>query len=114
MAQDFYAAFGLGESERYISTIDADGVALAAIQGLYGLVLERDARIEELASENAALEHRLDDLEARLVALETGSTPKASPFRMGLLPGAGALVLGLGLVWLNRRGDGFGLRGGRR
>jgi len=35
MAQDFYAAFGLGEDEKYISTIDADGVALAAIQGLY-------------------------------------------------------------------------------
>ena len=35
MAQDFYAAFGLGEDERHISTVDADGVALAAIQGLY-------------------------------------------------------------------------------
>ena len=34
-AQDFYAAFGLGEDERHISTVDADGVALAAIQGLY-------------------------------------------------------------------------------
>ena len=27
MAQDFHAAFGLGESERHIPTIDADGVA---------------------------------------------------------------------------------------
>ena len=34
MAQDFRAAFGLGHSEVGINTIDADGVALAAIQGL--------------------------------------------------------------------------------
>src|SRR5262249_7362198 len=34
MAQDFSAAFGVGEDERHISTVDADGVALAAIQGL--------------------------------------------------------------------------------
>jgi Recombinase len=33
-AQDFGAAFGLGEDERTISMVDADGVALAAIQGL--------------------------------------------------------------------------------
>jgi hypothetical protein len=34
-AQDFRQAFGLGESSNYISTVDADGVALAAIQELY-------------------------------------------------------------------------------
>jgi hypothetical protein len=34
MAQDFHAAFGLGPDERHIATVDADGVALAAIQGL--------------------------------------------------------------------------------
>lgn len=34
MAQDFNAAFQLGESDRAITTVDADGVALAAIQGL--------------------------------------------------------------------------------
>jgi hypothetical protein len=34
MAQDFYAAFGTGTDERHIATVDADGVALAAIQGL--------------------------------------------------------------------------------
>ena len=35
MAQDFAAAFGVGENTTTISTVDADGVALAAIQGLY-------------------------------------------------------------------------------
>lgn len=34
MAQDFYRTFGLGESRRYIDTVDSEGVALAAIKGL--------------------------------------------------------------------------------
>src|SRR5207253_10920040 len=34
MAQDFHAAFGLGALPTAIATVDADGVALAAIQGL--------------------------------------------------------------------------------
>ena len=35
VAQDVYAAFGVGEDERHITVIDANGIALAAIQGLY-------------------------------------------------------------------------------
>lgn len=38
VAQDFYAAFGVGEDDRHISTTDADGVAMVAIQGLYEVV----------------------------------------------------------------------------
>ncbi|MCP4703782.1 MAG: tail fiber domain-containing protein, partial [candidate division Zixibacteria bacterium] len=34
MAQDFYKLFGLGKDNRSISTIDASGVALAAIKEL--------------------------------------------------------------------------------
>ena len=56
MAQDFHAAFGVGPDEKHIATVDADGVALAAIQGLNQKINERDARIQEL--------------EARLVKLE--------------------------------------------
>jgi hypothetical protein len=37
-------------------SLDANGVALAAIQGLYGLVQEKDARIAELEKQVAALE----------------------------------------------------------
>jgi hypothetical protein len=50
MAQDFRAAFGLGGDERHIATIDEDGVALAAIQGMY----------RELVSDKAALESELE------------------------------------------------------
>jgi len=43
-AQDFQAAFGVGYNNTSISTIDADGVALAAIQGLYQVVQEKALR----------------------------------------------------------------------
>ena len=56
MAQDFYAAFNVGADDRHIATVDEDGVALAAIQGLNEKLKEKDARIE-------ALETRLADLE---------------------------------------------------
>jgi hypothetical protein len=64
MAQDFYAAFELGLGETTIDTIDPDGVALAAIQGLHALAQEKDERIDEL-------EARLERLEA-LVAESAG------------------------------------------
>jgi hypothetical protein len=63
MAQDFAAAFGVGDSERYIFQVDADGVSLAAIQALYG-------RVVELEAENQALRTTLTDFEARLEQLE--------------------------------------------
>ena len=70
MAQDFYAAFGLGQDDTMISTIDLDGVALAAIQGLSAISEEQAATIQGLAAENAALRARLDGLEARLATLQ--------------------------------------------
>jgi len=62
MAQDFHAAFGVGEDDRHITTIDAHGVALGAIQGLHELVKEKDAQI-------AALRARLEKVEASLGAM---------------------------------------------
>jgi trimeric autotransporter adhesin len=74
MAQDFAAAFNVGEDDRHITTIDADGVSLAAIQGLYQIVQEKDRRIGELEAElkahSAALVRMNRDFEARLAALE--------------------------------------------
>ena len=67
MAQDFHAAFGLGEDDRHITTVDADGVALAAIQGLNQKLEEREA---SLRSENAQLKQQNTELERRLAALE--------------------------------------------
>lgn len=54
VAQDFYAAFGLGASDTGIGTVDADGVALAAIQGLNATLraelATKDAQITALAA----------------------------------------------------------------
>ncbi|WCJ59215.1 tail fiber domain-containing protein [Fontisphaera persica] len=82
MAQDFYAAFQLGADDKHIAMVDADGVALAAIQGLNQLVAEKEQKINNLQQEVAALraalaaqeksarqwEERLQALEQRLNA----------------------------------------------
>jgi hypothetical protein len=46
VAQDFHAAFGVGTDDKHIATVDADGVALAAIQGLNEKVEVRSAKSE--------------------------------------------------------------------
>jgi len=56
VAQDFYAAFGLGADDRHIATVDEAGVALAAIQGLHRLLQARDAEIAELRERLSRIE----------------------------------------------------------
>jgi len=58
-AQDFRAAFGLGESDVRIGGIDADGIALAAVKAL-------ESRTRALKLENDELRARLARLEALL------------------------------------------------
>jgi len=90
VAQDFYAAFDLGEDERYIGTLDADGVALAAIQGLYALSQEQAAQI-------AAQQERIKALEQ--AEAEDGSAgPLSSGVTAGWLILGGLVVAGLALV----------------
>jgi hypothetical protein len=55
MAQDFYAQFGLGTTDKAFNPVDAHGVEMAAIQALYERLQEQDARIEKLERENAEL-----------------------------------------------------------
>ncbi len=75
MAQDFYAAFNVGEDDKHITTIDADGVALTAIQGLYEVVQDeiksRDAKITSQQKQIDALQSQNADILVRLAALET-------------------------------------------
>jgi hypothetical protein len=61
MAQDFYAAFGVGPDDKHIAVVDEGGVALAAIQGLNQKLKEKDSAIE-------ALQQRLERLEKLLAA----------------------------------------------
>ena len=60
VAQDFHAAFDLGEDDLHLNSIDMDGVNMAAIQALA-------KRTHELRAKNATLEARIAQLEALLV-----------------------------------------------
>ena len=66
MAQDFHKAFGLGGSDKSIATVDADGVALAAIQGLHQMMKDKDAKIGTLEKLNATMQKKLAAIEKRL------------------------------------------------
>lgn len=59
MAEDFYSAFDVGSEATTISTIDRDGVALAAIQGLK---VEKDAELETLRQENERLRAEIKEI----------------------------------------------------
>lgn len=57
MAQDFYAAFGVGADNRHITSIDEDGVALAAIKALNEkLNAALAAKDRELASQQKEID----------------------------------------------------------
>ncbi len=78
-AQDFNALLPDlgGEGETYINAMDADGVALAAIQALYQRSQRQAQRIAELEEENATLKAQLADLAERLARLEAASQTDA-------------------------------------
>jgi hypothetical protein len=85
-AQDFRAAFGLGPNDTTISVVDADGVALAAIQGAA-------AKIATLEADNASLR-------ADVEILKAGGAPGK-----GGIPGEAVLAIGFvaGCALLRRR-----------
>jgi hypothetical protein len=58
MAQDFGASFEVGEDDRVIMMVDANGVSLAAIQALATQLEQSAARIEALEAEVAELVSR--------------------------------------------------------
>ena len=65
MAQDFHAAFGLGEDDRHIAALDLGGANTAAIQALYELVQQQAAALQAQADEIEALKARLAAVETR-------------------------------------------------
>ena len=109
MAQDFYAAFGLGVDDRHIGTVDADGVALAAIQGLYDVVHEKDAAFASLQGQNSELLKRVEALEHAGVTGSAGRHPLTAaiplPWVVLVLGGflALAALLGPGLYMRRQR-----------
>jgi hypothetical protein len=59
MAQDFYAAFGVGEDDKHITSIDEDGVALAAIKALHVENAQLRVHVNVVDTKNARLLARL-------------------------------------------------------
>jgi hypothetical protein len=62
MAQDFKAAFFPGRDDKNITTLEYDGVELAAIQGLNQKLNEKDAEIQALKQSVAELKETLTQL----------------------------------------------------
>jgi hypothetical protein len=79
MAQDFRAAFGLGESDLLINSIDIDGVNLAGVQALTTRTDELRAQVQSLTAQNGALRGRVAELEARLQRIEALLARPAAP-----------------------------------
>ncbi len=65
MAQDFREAFSLGHDEKHITSVDADGVALAAIQGLNEKLEEKTQEVDALKKSVAALAELVNKLAAQ-------------------------------------------------
>jgi hypothetical protein len=69
MAQDFGDAFRVGVDDKHIGSIDAEGVALAAIQGLYAELKDRDAIISAQKAEIATHESRIAEEQSEIAEL---------------------------------------------
>jgi hypothetical protein len=70
VAQDFHAAFGLGSDDKFIATVDADGVALAAIQALHRQLEEKENDIRHLLN---AQQKEIEALKAEITAVKAGT-----------------------------------------
>ena len=66
MAQDFYAAFGVGEDNKHITSIGEDGVALAAIKALHAQLARTTARLTQKGAALHALQLQMAALSARM------------------------------------------------
>jgi hypothetical protein len=71
MAQDFYQAFGLGQSDTTITTTDIDGVNMVALKALATKSRELDRKIEELEGTQADLDELRSERDELLLRLES-------------------------------------------
>lgn len=82
MAQDFAAAFSLGEDSLMINTVDIDGVNMAGVKALTARTDALRTENEQLRAENAEQAAQIADLRARMERLEAlinagqGTAPK--------------------------------------
>jgi len=77
MAGEFNETFEVGDGDGHISSVDADGVALAAIQGLSDGLDEREDRLDDLAGEFDGLDDHRQRVERLAAAVERRDEPVA-------------------------------------
>ena len=70
VAQDFKAAFFPGRDDKSISTLEFDGVELAAIQGLHQMVKQQDTALKQQDTALKAKDVQIATLEQRMADLE--------------------------------------------
>jgi len=75
MAQDFAGAFGVGEDDRRINMVDANGVTLASIQALYQITLQQSEQIKALQQELAKLQAEKQPVAAQNAKQIPAETP---------------------------------------
>ncbi len=63
MAQDFRSLFGVGTDEKHIATVDEEGVALAAIQGLNQRIDDQARQISAQAAQLKTLQQTIAELQ---------------------------------------------------
>ncbi|MEQ8998764.1 MAG: tail fiber domain-containing protein [Coleofasciculus sp. B1-GNL1-01] len=68
MAQDFATAFNVGEDNRFINTVDANGVALAAIQALSQKLQQKDAEIRTMSTQLDALRQEMLEIKQQTLS----------------------------------------------
>ena len=66
VAEDFYAAFGLGQGDQNISTIDADGIMMLALQALQDENEELKNKNDQLEQGQLAILQKLEMLEKKV------------------------------------------------
>ena len=88
IAQDFHAIFSLGEDGPYLSDVDVNGVALAAIQGLYEALAEKGVQVEVqqqrirlLEEEMAFLRNELARLGEKVASIGVGTRSQSNSGR---------------------------------
>jgi hypothetical protein len=70
VAQDFQAAFKLGDSDKTIATTDKAGISLAAIKALNSKVQQQQNKIVEKDGQIEMLENSVEEMTVRLERLE--------------------------------------------
>ena len=68
MARDFFRAFGLSDSDRSMHSVEAQRVAVPAVQGLHQMVNDKDVEIARLKRDREGSSAALATMRAELSA----------------------------------------------